>query len=774
MTRIESWLRSLARSPRALDAAAIALLIALWALFYWRILTPIEADQASFKQGDFSGQFVAFATYQAARMEAGEWPLWNPYNNGGLPFAGDTQAAVFYPPRWITIGIAHLAGGFASRAYAMLQLEAAAHTLLLTLSTYTLIRWMLTDAEHRAPNRMYPRWAGAFGGVIAALVAGYCGFMTGYAPLQLAILEAGAWLPFAVLGILMATKAQRREDAKTQGAWFSGIALATVALALSWLAGHPQTSFFLTYLLIALLMWRAYAARWTIARAMLTLFTFGGLTFALAAPALLPGLEYLTRTARPGLGYDAKGNGFPFQDVLQFAFPSVVSLYSPLYIGIAPLVLTLLAAWRGGRAARFWIAVTGFALVWSFGAGAALYPLLYNVLPGLRFFRGQERAAYLISMAGAILAGLGAARAAAWHPTRDYASALRFRVMIRRAFTLALAFGALVAVAWLANREALGGVVAPIGFGVLMIGAIDVMFPMLLIRPRPLLFAGVIALVAFELFTVNLDSPATYESVPASEQWSAQPPPLVAESLATGGVWRIDGQRGVLDNHASAYRVQDIRGISPLFIAPAWEVTGTTFPNPIAWEVFAVRDVFTDWRELPVPSTIVAEGSDRYGAVHLHRLIDPRPFALHLHIIEIAADDGAALARLRDVTFNARTTAILDRDPALALSGSPPRPAVVMSFAPEAITLTTDDPQASILSIALVDYPGWVAQIDNTPAPLMRAYGVASAIALSPGAHTVTLVYDPPSVKIGVVLAIGALILLAVGVTSGATRKENP
>ena len=28
----------------------------------------------------------------------GEIPLWNPYNNGGLPFIADTQAAVFYPP----------------------------------------------------------------------------------------------------------------------------------------------------------------------------------------------------------------------------------------------------------------------------------------------------------------------------------------------------------------------------------------------------------------------------------------------------------------------------------------------------------------------------------------------------------------------------------------------------------------------------------------------------------------------------------------------------
>ena len=74
---------------------------ALAALLLASLLTPVAADQASLAKGDFSGQFVAFAGYQYDRMTRGEIPLWNPYNNGGLPFIADTQAAVFYPPRWL-------------------------------------------------------------------------------------------------------------------------------------------------------------------------------------------------------------------------------------------------------------------------------------------------------------------------------------------------------------------------------------------------------------------------------------------------------------------------------------------------------------------------------------------------------------------------------------------------------------------------------------------------------------------------------------------------
>src|SRR5262245_4972166 len=91
------------------DATALLVLVGLWLLFFWRLFTPIEADQASLKMGDFSGQFVAFAGYQYQRFAAGEVPLWDPDNNGGLPFIGDTQAAVFYPPRLVTIALSKLA-----------------------------------------------------------------------------------------------------------------------------------------------------------------------------------------------------------------------------------------------------------------------------------------------------------------------------------------------------------------------------------------------------------------------------------------------------------------------------------------------------------------------------------------------------------------------------------------------------------------------------------------------------------------------------------------
>ncbi len=45
---------------------------------------------------------TAFLPYYSAAsfaVEAGEWPLWNPYEFGGMPLMANCQSAVFYPPR---------------------------------------------------------------------------------------------------------------------------------------------------------------------------------------------------------------------------------------------------------------------------------------------------------------------------------------------------------------------------------------------------------------------------------------------------------------------------------------------------------------------------------------------------------------------------------------------------------------------------------------------------------------------------------------------------
>src|SRR5258707_15708421 len=93
------------------DLLALLFLVFLCWLFFWRLLTPNPLNEQSLVEGDFSGQFVAFAQYQAVRLAAGEVPLWNPYNNGGHPFVADTQSAGFYPPPLVIISFLNMTDG---------------------------------------------------------------------------------------------------------------------------------------------------------------------------------------------------------------------------------------------------------------------------------------------------------------------------------------------------------------------------------------------------------------------------------------------------------------------------------------------------------------------------------------------------------------------------------------------------------------------------------------------------------------------------------------
>jgi hypothetical protein len=725
------------------DALAITLLVLLWLLFFWRLFTPVAADQASLRLGDFSGQFVAFGGYQAERMCAGEWPLWNPYNNGGFPFAADTQAAVFYPPRWATIA-ASCAGGW---TYHALELEMTAHVLFASVAMYALVRRLTLGAALTIPA-----------GMLAALVFAYGGFMSGYPPLQLALLDAAVWLPLGVLAVT--------EFTRTPTPQWRWLGVSCMTLALSWLAGHPQTSYFLSLLLAAYLIYRAYAQRWRWTRVTAALALLAGLTAALAAALLIPGVEYLARTARPELGFDGKGNGFPVQDVLQILFPGVLSLFSPLYVGFFALALAGVALWRRVPGAWFWGIAALAALVWSLGANSPLYPLLYNTLPGLRFFRGQERAAYLWVGAVAILAGLGLTAL----PLLNHTLAAR---ALRRALWALAAFALLVVAfvfsGWLGAPETYAQALPAVVFGGSMVIVAALLLPWLAQRPRQRWwFALIPALAAFELFVVSMDADATYAPIPPGDQiaMTAAGNPLLEPLLNDDGPFRVDGQRGLTDNYGSLWGIQDIHGISPLFLADVRALIDGGLDRGRLWEIMAVRYVLSDWAELPVPAQVVAAGEDRYGPVNAHALDDPRPFALLMEAYRATETWSIPVELLNDPAVNLRETAVLESDPGLEAplgAGS----VEVLRFAPERVDIAVSADAPALLSVALVDYPGWQASIDGAPADILRAYTAFSAVVVPAGQHTVTFTFAPASVALGAAISLmawlGTLALTGAG-----------
>ena len=126
-------------------------------------LTRLQLPLATFP-GSFSlGPLINTSECRPARFHSGIL-----YNYGGLPFIGDPQAAVFYPPRWITIGLSSLLGDW---NYNSLQMEMTFHVLLYTILMYAFVRRLTLQQTH---SRL-----AAFA---AAVIIGYGGYTTGYSP----------------------------------------------------------------------------------------------------------------------------------------------------------------------------------------------------------------------------------------------------------------------------------------------------------------------------------------------------------------------------------------------------------------------------------------------------------------------------------------------------------------------------------------------------------------------------------------------------------------
>ena len=283
---------------------------------------------------------------------------------------------------------------------------------------------------------------------------------------------------------------------------------------------------------------------------------FGILTVGATAVTLFPGVEYLANTARAGMGYAAKGNGFPFQDIIQFVYPGVVSVFSPLYVGVVGLLLALTALRLPFKQVGFWFGVALFGLVLGFGSRTALFPALYNTLPGLRFFRGQERAVYLVAHSLAILAGIGTAGLIRGEVHRG---GLIFRRLLLGTLLLTGVVFVAGSVLWLGWREPFGEEIGTLAFVFMIAVAAYVIGTRFLERvpdgaARPFMLA-LLALLTFELFSMNMDSDANYDDVPPSEQLAIDPPPLVQPVIPDEGeFFRVDGFRGLMDNYASLIR----------------------------------------------------------------------------------------------------------------------------------------------------------------------------------------------------------------------------
>ncbi len=766
----------------------VALLLACCCLFFfWRIITPNLADRGSFPKGDFADQFYAFGVYEAQRLFSGQLPLWNPYTFSGHPFLADVQSAIFYPPSLMTL-LLSWPWGFSLFA---LELEAVFHFFLAGLFTYLLAKRLLRDRR---------------AALVSSLVFTFGGYLTSYPSQQLAILETDVWLPLILLLLDIGlerlkdntfqirvlesrlqpenTRLKARlqpylksiglKDCPSGRGFLLPITLAGLAFGLALLAGHPQSAMYVFYVSAIYFAFRAFTnkVRWQSAVTAFSLFVLLGL--GLATVQLLPSLEYMRLSARAQGHYREMSGGFPRQDLIQVLLPGSISVMSPLYLGVLPLLLAVLAPLlKRNREVLFWTCLALGALLLSFGGNTFAYSLFYLFVPGFAIFRSQERAAFVFSFSMALLAGYGVRTLTQAMPKPVKA---RFYGFYR--FASYLLWGALGLVfltfyGFVDTGQVAGSTLSEaLERSILLVVLLTLSLGLLYLRLRRLvrerLLTGLcVILTILDLFTVNWKN--NLQEARPEEQYG--PTPLIQILQRDGEVFRVYNEWRLPGNYSCVYGLEDIWGASPLYLR-RYEELVYRLPIERVWQLLNVKYVIT-WRKALLPETeVLYEEPKGPDTTYLHRLKEYGPRAYVVHQVEVIEKDEKVLERLREPEFDPRRVAILPHRPDLALPSQVEgeSSAVILERQPERMVVDVDMAADGLLVLSEVYYPGWRAYADGEEVPIYRADHVLRAVPLRAGHHRVEMVFDPLWPRVGLAVS-GATLLLAIVLIGVAARR---
>lgn len=361
------------------------------------LLLPPLAQGQFFFANDLLGQFGAWWLYFKGSLAHGIFPLWNPYNFGGQPFAADPQSFAFYP-----------------FFYPFLLLPVGwGLTLFWGFHLYVAARGVGFWLDHLGASRA----AQVLGGAIYAL--------SGLFQVELihpTITCALAWLPW----VLASLEGVLRNPRPRGFLWIG------VSCSLTALSGSPQMTLLTAYAATLYALFR-FPRVWDALRSVHKTAATGLLLLGLA-PMLLaawPQAEFAlrcSRSAENGTYADFNSRGSIDPSTLAYFIWPPRSTPPPLgdavhsqnthgdqplqslngFVGPTAFLLSLTALCLGPIEVTFPIMALGlFGFLLALGRHTLFHPLACDFLPGFSTFQMPCRYAALLTLAVSILSALG-------------------------------------------------------------------------------------------------------------------------------------------------------------------------------------------------------------------------------------------------------------------------------------------------------------------------------------------------------------------------------
>ncbi len=795
-----------------------------WAALVYALATLVLAYpvlSGQFLVNLHSDQYIAgfaFRDFAAQALRAGEAiPHWNPYMFGGLPYAAAMHGDIFYPTALLrTIMRTDLAmtWGF------------ILHLFVSGLFTFGFLRaWGLG---------FVPSLIGGLAYMLGGPVASYA------SPGHDGKLFVSALLPLALWFLIRGVRDGR--------AWAWGAFALTVGLGL--LSPHPQL---LQYLLLAsgaFALFLAFASgpagvklerRVAVQRLG---FAFAAVLLGMAMGAIqyLPVREYVAWSPRAG-GHDwatATSYSFPLLELINLYLPQFsgildrywgqngIHLHSE-YIGGSVLLLVSLAFSGADRRGfrRFWLATGIVAMLWMLGGSTPFFRLIYELVPGTKFFRAPSMIIYVFAFSLSVLAALGMERVLA----RDVNRKVVYGWVALGVVVALLGTGGMLSTFAEAKARGIWGALAaaqgvdPAAYGSRIERATENRGALLVGSWRSLLFlalaggmllawlrgkltmrlvsVGVALVVAVDLLSVAKQywmflPPASsiYASDPVIEllKKEAQPGRVLVRATSREGLAPVDpyfGNDGA--GKGTGLMVHGIRSVTGYHgnELGRYQLLSNT---PVSQNIEALM-IPTFWRHenarylytnavLPDSQLTLLAGPVKNSAgstVYLYRLPGDNPYAWVAAANAKAPDPEIAQAVL-DPRFDPMRLAVYSDTTTLAITPPATLPApltistTTTNYRPGHATIALSAPAPANASLVVSEnyYPGWTATVNGAAQPVYRANYNLIGIPLPSGAQTVELSFHDAGVtngkRITIVAVLTALLALGYGVVMDRRR----
>jgi hypothetical protein len=754
------WEKQSAFARTLVVAGLVILAIWLVAMSRWLLTDSVVP-------WDSKNQFYAFYRFLASALTSGESPFWNPYHYGGHPSVADPQSLIFAPLMVL---------------YALFDPAPTLRTFDLLVHVHLLIGALsIVAIGARA------RWP-VVACVLAAMVFMFGGAAAGRLQHTGIILSYGLF-PLALLLLQLALK--RRS-------LLFGLAFSLVAAAVA--LGRNQVAMLLCYVLVAVAIAQVIMAERPLSylRERLVVFTvMATVGLALVAAPMLLTMQFAALSNRPEIVLDQAllGSLHP-AGLAQLAIANIFGTHGAeywgpnaateplvaytdesfnyLFVGTVPVVLLLWFGIIGGgglrRERRLLLTVAALALLYAFGRYTPAFAWAFDWVPGVNRFRRPVDGSFVFVAMLALICGALLADYIREGVPRGRIAAI---VAVALAAMAVVAAGVIFSNRTAHSREALVAVL--LSTPVVIVTIFILAFargP----RMRAMAAVAVTAIAVAELvwwntaFRLNAEPYSDYAVLERPTGRAAEALDLVERHVrarrSNGERPRIEvvGLGGPWQNVAIVRSLEAVNGYNPLrigfydrLVAPGesnWLMELRDFPASFdGYDCALARTLGLEFVLLGRPIEEVAHLARRPVADVLHagpdiwiyRLKNPSPRLKFTRRVQVAdADAVVGPGWLAASPVLDRVLLDDDTPPTTNYAGpvSAGRASIV-AWHPSRIEIDADSELGGVLALNATWYPGWIAEIDGTRVPILRADVLFRGIEVPVGRHRVVFRFEP-------------------------------